>query len=234
MASPIAYSSSGARISLVIPMDVDYGEGLHSPYVVSSNFSQPVTHRSAGGTVLDHSLHDLPSSVDGFHVCLACQKVFTTAGHLTRHVKVHSGDKPFVCPYPSCAKSCTRQDNLIQHYRIHMGNDEKKARDSGTVRTALRKMRDARKALETHPETVVELFEQIQGSMFDERTDSPPFVFTPREYMYSPRQDTYSPTSSTEMASSFPSPTGGTVFFSTPEKRTRWCYTESNVRGAVT
>ncbi|KAF7312785.1 Nrg1-like zn-finger transcription factor [Mycena kentingensis (nom. inval.)] len=54
------------------------------------------------------------------HICATCARAFTTAGHLARHARTHTGEKNHVCPFPGCATRCSRQDNLHQHYRIHL------------------------------------------------------------------------------------------------------------------
>ncbi|KAJ6513938.1 hypothetical protein C8R47DRAFT_956676, partial [Mycena vitilis] len=48
------------------------------------------------------------------HVCLFCQRRFTSVGHLTRHENGHTGARDRQCPYPGCVKRCSRQDNLQQ------------------------------------------------------------------------------------------------------------------------
>ncbi|KZO98852.1 hypothetical protein CALVIDRAFT_534931 [Calocera viscosa TUFC12733] len=57
--------------------------------------------------------------------CNSCPKVFTSSGHLQRHGRVHSGEKQFTCPYPDCHKQCNRQDNLLQHYKIHLPRSDR-------------------------------------------------------------------------------------------------------------
>ncbi|EJU04203.1 hypothetical protein DACRYDRAFT_20813 [Dacryopinax primogenitus] len=57
--------------------------------------------------------------------CSSCPKVFTSSGHLQRHGRVHSGEKQFTCPYPDCNKQCNRQDNLLQHYKIHLPRSDR-------------------------------------------------------------------------------------------------------------
>ncbi|KAJ3824211.1 hypothetical protein F5880DRAFT_1561539 [Lentinula raphanica] len=54
------------------------------------------------------------------HVCPTCERCFTTSGHLARHSRVHTGEKNHKCPFPGCDTRCSRQDNLQQHYRIHL------------------------------------------------------------------------------------------------------------------
>ncbi|KAF7295391.1 Nrg1-like zn-finger transcription factor [Mycena indigotica] len=58
----------------------------------------------------------------GKHVCSVreCRRAFSTAGHLSRHTKTHTGERNHACPFPGCTTRCSRADNLQQHYRIHL------------------------------------------------------------------------------------------------------------------
>ncbi|KAJ3278633.1 transcriptional repressor [Borealophlyctis nickersoniae] len=49
----------------------------------------------------------------------SCQKTFATAGHLSRHMRIHDNIKPFKCPHQGCESKFTRQDNMRQHYKTH-------------------------------------------------------------------------------------------------------------------
>ncbi|KAI8319666.1 hypothetical protein GQ54DRAFT_249357, partial [Martensiomyces pterosporus] len=47
-------------------------------------------------------------------------KAFTTSGHLSRHYRIHTGEKNYHCLYPGCTSRFSRQDNMMQHYRTHL------------------------------------------------------------------------------------------------------------------
>lgn len=63
-----------------------------------------------------------------------CLRSFTTSGHLARHMRIHTGEKNYVCPQEGCGARFSRQDNCMQHYRTHLGgrnaNSAKRRRKS--------------------------------------------------------------------------------------------------------
>lgn len=66
------------------------------------------------------------------HVCHTCDRTFTTSGHLARHTRVHTGERNHKCPFPGCETRCSRQDNLQQHYRIHLSPGSRRSTGTAT------------------------------------------------------------------------------------------------------
>lgn len=49
-------------------------------------------------------------------------KPFKAKYKLVNHIRVHTGEKPFPCPFPGCGKVFARSENLKIHKRTHTGN----------------------------------------------------------------------------------------------------------------
>lgn len=53
--------------------------------------------------------------------CVREGKPFKAKYKLVNHIRVHTGEKPFACPFPSCGKVFARSENLKIHKRTHTG-----------------------------------------------------------------------------------------------------------------
>lgn len=45
--------------------------------------------------------------------CPMCDRMFYKVGDLKRHMRVHTGEKPFACPY--CSHRSALKGNLVRH-----------------------------------------------------------------------------------------------------------------------
>ncbi|KAI9351505.1 hypothetical protein BDR26DRAFT_851185 [Obelidium mucronatum] len=64
-------------------------------------------------------LGDKPQTATKRYQCLECESNFSTSGHLTRHMRIHSGLKKFQCEVPGCERVFHRLDNCRQHEVAH-------------------------------------------------------------------------------------------------------------------
>ncbi|XP_029645036.1 MDS1 and EVI1 complex locus protein EVI1-A isoform X1 [Octopus sinensis] len=67
--------------------------------------------------VLQHSRGNAPLN------CAICNKSYRTPSKLQRHVRVHSGERPYICNL--CGRRFTRSDHLKQHMKVHSPNRQK-------------------------------------------------------------------------------------------------------------
>lgn len=62
--------------------------------------------------------------------CLTCHRMFSRSDHLTTHVRTHTGEKPFVCEI--CGRRFARSDERKRHQRIHFRPRQRKSRRDST------------------------------------------------------------------------------------------------------
>uniref|UniRef100_A0A4W5QQX3 Zic family member 1 (odd-paired homolog, Drosophila) n=1 Tax=Hucho hucho TaxID=62062 RepID=A0A4W5QQX3_9TELE len=66
--------------------------------------------------------------------CVREGKPFKAKYKLVNHIRVHTGEKPFPCPFPGCGKVFARSENLKIHKRTHTGEKPFKCEFEGCDR----------------------------------------------------------------------------------------------------
>uniref|UniRef100_T1IW20 C2H2-type domain-containing protein n=2 Tax=Myriapoda TaxID=61985 RepID=T1IW20_STRMM len=69
-----------------------------------------------------------------WHNCARNGRPFKAKYKLVNHIRVHTGEKPFPCPFPGCGKVFARSENLKIHKRTHTGEKPFKCEFEGCDR----------------------------------------------------------------------------------------------------
>lgn len=69
------------------------------------------------------------------YACTVCGLVFSRSDHLNTHMRTHTGEKPYKCPH--CPYAAPRRDQISRHIRIHVQEAEllRQAAAMGTLPT---------------------------------------------------------------------------------------------------
>ncbi|XP_027216098.2 transcription factor Sp5 [Penaeus vannamei] len=127
-ASQVAPSAGQARPTQPLPNAIAQEAILHQSSVATAllNAQTPVSVRRCRRCRCPNcqdTSRDASASKKKEHICHVpgCGKVYGKTSHLKAHLRMHAGDRPFVCQWIFCNKAFTRSDELQRHLRTHTG-----------------------------------------------------------------------------------------------------------------
>lgn len=72
------------------------------------------------------------------------QQPFSDSSSLARHRRIHSGKRPYKCPYADCQKTFTRRTTLTRHQNHHTGTIEESAAATAAALASRASMQNTR------------------------------------------------------------------------------------------
>ncbi|KAI9009123.1 transcription factor IIIA-like protein [Hyaloraphidium curvatum] len=103
------------------------GTGFHANAAVPSDPEPRAPSPSEPFEVEDEGLDEASGSLAAREKsCAHCGRTFRKQSKLNQHLLSHTGERPFVCPFPGCGKAYRRREHLKNHSSCHGDTEEER------------------------------------------------------------------------------------------------------------
>ena len=107
----------------------EFGVPCNANFATADQLAQHVLFAHVNNTTTNPKYHCFWSD------CTRSNTAFKAKYKLVNHLRVHTGEKPFVCKVPGCGKAFGRTENLKIHSRVHTGEKPFKCQFEGCEKT---------------------------------------------------------------------------------------------------